>query len=202
LELIAKRLISESLKEATRIPHAALEKSMVERLRQTDTPAAYAGLLRIFYGFYKPLEQLIDQFIDKDHLPDYERRRKSAAIINDLEQLGDARVGKLSNYLPVITNNSQAFGALYVLEGSTLGGRIICNMLKKNVRLDNPGEQVSVPANAFSFFEGYGEATGQMWTTFKTKLDNYAADEARKLEIIDAATATFVNFKKWMIDNG
>lgn len=193
MELIAQRLISECLKEATRIPHAELEKSMVDMLRQTTTPGAYADLLRLFYGFYKPVERLIDRFVDRNYLPDYDSRRKSAAIINDLAQFQDAYADKLSNHLPVITNSYQAFGALYVLEGSTLGGRIICNMLKKNLGTDAP--------HAFSFFEGYGEATGKMWTTFKTKLDNYTADEDRKAEIIDAATATFVNFKKWMNDN-
>lgn len=202
MELIAQRLISESLKEATRIPHAELERSMVDRLRQTDTPDAYADLLRLFYGFYKPVEQLVDQFVDRNYLPDYEGRRKSAAIINDLAQLGNGGVEKLCKHLPLIKNNYQAFGALYVLEGSTLGGRIICNMLKKNIRLDKPGGQVGSLVNAFSFFEGYGESTGVMWTTFKTKLDNCTADEERKAEIIDAATASFLTFKKWMIDNG
>lgn len=194
MELIASRLISESLKEATRIPHAELEKSMVERLRKTDTHQAYADLLRLFYGFYKPVEQLTDRFIDKNYLPDYEGRRKSEAIINDLAQLGDAHVHKLCINLPVIENGYHAFGAVYVLEGSTLGGRIICNMLKKNIGAAAPP--------AFSFFEGYGESTGVMWATFKKKLDNYTDDEGRKAEIINAATATFINFKKWMIDNG
>lgn len=193
MELIAQRTLSESLKEATRLPHAELEKSMVDRLRKTGTPAAYASLLRLFYGFYKPLEDLVDNYIDKNYLTDYESRRKSAAIISDLAQLGDAHVGNICHKLPEIKNSCQALGALYVMEGSTLGGKIICNMLKKQMGPDAP--------TAFSFFEGYGDATGQMWVTFKSGLDNYTSNKEQQAELIDAATATFVTFKQWIQDN-
>lgn len=162
-------------------------------MKQTNTPAAYASLLRLFYGFYKPVEDLVDLFVDKAYLPDHEGRRKSASILNDLAALGEPAPGNLCNDLPIISNSYTAFGAMYVLEGSTLGGRIICGMLRKNLKTD---------LEAFSFFEGYGENTGIMWAAFKSKLDNYTAEAARKAEIIDAATVTFVNFKKWMNHNG
>lgn len=193
MDLIARQSTTALLREATRTPHAQLEKAMVERLRQTVTPAAYTSLLRMFYGFYKPVEDLIDLHVDKHYLPDHEGRRKSSAILSDLRILGEEDVGGLCSQLPIISNSYTAFGAMYVLEGSTLGGRIICAMLKKNLNAELP---------AFSFFEGYGENTGVMWAAFKSKLDNYTTDAGRKAEIIDAATTTFVNFKKWMNNNG
>ncbi|MGB8191476.1 MAG: biliverdin-producing heme oxygenase [Chitinophagaceae bacterium] len=184
-------MLSESLKQATRIPHAELEKLMIERIRRTSTTTAYLDLLRLFYGYYKPVEEQIDRFIDRNHLADYSSRRKSAAIVSDMQQLNSDHYNKLCRDLPSINNSSQSFGALYVLEGSTLGGRIIAQMLEKNMGSAAPA--------SFSFFNGYGESAGTMWSVFKDKLNGYTSDTGEQDEIVAAATDTFVKFKKWMI---
>jgi heme oxygenase len=60
----------------------------------------------------------------------------------------------------------KAFGCLYVMEGSTLGGKIIYNILKKQLGLsDSAGA---------SFFYGYGPATGEKWKTFGASLEAFA----------------------------
>jgi len=62
-------------------------------------------------------------------------------------------------FLPEIKNTAQAFGALYVIEGSTLGGQIIKKMVQKQLCMEGN--------NGLSFFDGYREATSDMWQVFK-----------------------------------
>jgi heme oxygenase len=85
--------------------------------------------------------------------------------------------------VPVITNTIEALGALYVLEGSIMGGSIIVQMLQKG------GVNQGV-----SFFSGYGEATGMMWGNFIAVLNQNATNEKQEAEAIRAANDTFKHF--------
>jgi heme oxygenase (biliverdin-IX-beta and delta-forming) len=183
-------MITESLKTATRIPHAELEKTLVARIRGTRTRSDYRQLLELFYGFYKPLEECIAPFLG-DGLPDFADRRKAASILHDLRPLDGSHAQKLCTDLPHIRNVSQSLGAMYVMEGSTLGGRIITKMLSGNLQ-DEPGI-------TFSFFEGYGDQTDTMWAAFKDKLNNHSNDTASQEEMITAAHETFIKFKHWIV---
>ena len=87
----------------------------------------------------------------------------------------------MSSYLPGIENEVQAQGALYVLEGSTLGGRGITKMLLRQCPW--------LTLQKLTFFNGYGAGTGPMWlsfhTAFKTaKRDREAACKTAAAELI------------------
>jgi heme oxygenase (biliverdin-IX-beta and delta-forming) len=183
-------MITEHLKHVTRHAHAELEKLVIERIRQANTPAGYLHLLDIFYGFYKPVEEKIDRFIDHSHLTDFHQRRKSVSLLQDMRQMNAEETGMLCTDLPEISGPTQSLGALYVLEGSTLGGGIICRLLKKEMGDSAP--------QYFLFFNGYGEATMEMWTKFKDRVNTYSDDVATQRQIADAATDTFVKFKNWI----
>jgi len=184
-------MVTEHLKQATRIPHAELEKLVIERIRHTNTAAGYLRLLETFYGFYKPVEEQIDKFIDHSHFKDFSERRKSAALLQDMEEMEMKGSRQLCGDLPEITGAAQSLGALYVLEGSTLGGNIICKLLRKEM-----GE--SAP-QTFLFFNGYGEETMSMWMKFKDRLNNYSDDAATQRQMMAAANETFIKFKNWII---
>jgi heme oxygenase (biliverdin-IX-beta and delta-forming) len=77
---------------------------------------------------------------------------------------------------------------MYVLEGSTLGGKIISRMLLK---------QVPSLDGATTFFQGYQDDTMSMWQKFKTHL-HASVDQSDAAETHRAATETFVKFKKWL----
>ena len=183
-------MITERLKQATRTSHAELEKLVIERIRHTNTAAGYLRLLEIFYGFYKPVEEKIEAFIDHSHFTDFHQRRKSAALLQDIKQMDVEKDGPLCQDIPEITGAAQSLGALYVLEGSTLGGSVICKLLRKEM-----GE--SAP-ELFVFFNGYGEETMDMWTKFKDKLNNYTDDAAIQQQMMAAANETFIKFKNWI----
>lgn len=187
---LATHSVASLLKTETAQHHAETENYLVPHLKQIQTTADYAAILRMFYGFFKPLEEQIAGVISTDFLPDISSRKKAHLAEQDLQRLADQAGEELSiaKSLPSINNLRQAFGALYVLEGSTLGGRYIAKMLAKN--------QANLPAAAMSFFEGYGEATGPMWLAFQQKLNEFTPEETP--EIIAAANETFIKMKAWM----
>lgn len=60
-----------------------------------------------------------------------------------------------------------ALGALYVLEGASLGGRVIARHVADALAL--------TPDTGLAFFCGYGDATGEMWRRFGAALEAWVA---------------------------
>jgi heme oxygenase len=187
-------MILDQLRKETKYAHAALEKQIIPKIKNA-TPASYSGLLACFYGYYKPVEDKIDLFISNDIVPHYSERRKAATIIHDLGIINGAAVYELPlcNHLPDINDVATALGAMYVLEGSTLGGSIIVKMLMQRLELHDE--------SAVQFFSGYGEKSGAMWASFIRVLDNYTADKPIQQQIAATASATFSLFNDWIVRN-
>jgi heme oxygenase len=182
-------MLSEKLKEDTKINHQLLEKKLVYRLRAIRNKQDYGKLLALFYSFFGGMEIGIETHFNKLNLPDYAQRRKTSSLVHDLTCLNE-KLPILANgiSLPIIKNHFQALGALYVIEGSTLGGRIICKMLNEQLNIpDFPG---------LSFFNGYGDNTAKMWEVFKSAL-NLPSNNAAYGMIIQSANDTFTLFSDW-----
>lgn len=179
-------LLSDQLKTRTSAAHQQLEKALVQRMRSLQTINDYLILLQFFYSYFGAVEERINLYIGSVELPDYPQRRKTAALAGDILCLGGTLPEKTPvNDLPEIKNHMQAFGALYVLEGSTLGGMIICQMIRKQLGLTETG---------LSFFYSYGENLATMWDTFKLTLNRQATKDADEEIVIAAADATFSKF--------
>lgn len=184
--VVSESPLSATVKAATAALHAELENLMRPRLSSIKSGEDYAALLKMFFGFYGPLENSIHRHITQDLLPDIHGRQKTSLLQEDLNTLGlDTQQIPICFSLPQINNSAAAFGALYVLEGSTLGGRIITRMLLQND---------AVPREALRFFSGYGEATGGKWKTFLQALNS----QAQQPETITGANDTFYYLKNWM----
>ncbi|MEO8820787.1 MAG: biliverdin-producing heme oxygenase [Ginsengibacter sp.] len=184
-------LLSEQLKQLTKRNHQQLEKLLIPHLRSVSTNKEYIQLLQIFYGFFGALEEKIKYYVGKEQLPDFTERRKTESIANDIQIMGGTIPEKAKGTdLPQIKNHLQALGALYVIEGSTLGGKIISQMMVKQLNLpDNKG---------VSFFSGYGADTERMWNSFKKILDNQYKNSAEADLIVKTANDTFLQFKLWI----
>ncbi len=180
-----------TLKQETKPAHIETEKVLVKRLKEMRTKEAYAGVLKMFYGFVRPLEQQINSYISELELADINERRKATRLQDDLIALGIDEKPDICKDLPTIHNTSHAFGALYVIEGSTLGGEIIVKMLKANSALE-------VPDAALSFFYGYKENNLQMWQKFQRSMEQHMKP-ANVQQVIKAANETFRFLKNWMI---
>ena len=185
--------ISDILRAETAQSHQSLEKIVVRQIREIQTTRDYINLLGFFYSYFESLEVLINEYISLSHLPDLYGRRKAGLISLDLISLGALVPQRLeSDFLPEIKNQYQAFGALYVIEGSSLGGVHIAKMIHK---------KLPEAANSFLFFTGYGERTSEMWTRFKNVLDSISGNHAEINNIISGARETFVKFSEWINSN-
>ena len=187
-------MLSKELKEATKLNHQLLEKQLIAIIKSIHHKQDYAKLLVAFYGFMAGLEIDIATHIDLSVLPDYAQRRKSVALANDLHLLGVALPPLPdANALPPINDHYHAMGALYVMEGSTLGGKIICKMIQQQLKLTDVSE--------LTFFYGYGEETDSMWQRFTATINN-AQNENKEYSIIQSANKTFILLKQWFTDSG
>lgn len=176
-------MLSTNIKEATKVAHQQLEKIVILRLKSIRSNADYADLLKHFYAYFSTLEQSFAPFMTTELLPDYKERRHSSFLKHDIEALGFSVDDLPVATAPAIANSLQALAALYVMEGSIMGGSIIVQMLAKGGI-----------TNGVSFFSGYGENTGMMWGKFVAVMNaaaNTAEDEAIA---IDTANETFQRF--------
>jgi heme oxygenase len=178
-------MLSTEIREATKEAHQALEKEVVLRLKNIRSNAGYAALLKFFYAYFNSLEQQIRPYITPDILPDYGARRNAAFLKNDIEALGSDTTGLPSGTTPEIKNHLQALGALYVMEGSIMGGGIIVKMLEK-----------AGVTQGVSFFSGYGGNTPQMWSAFTAALNAQANGAGEKETVIRTANQTFSHFRR------
>jgi heme oxygenase (biliverdin-IX-beta and delta-forming) len=125
--------LAQQLKEQTLVEHMALEELIVPQIKVIQSIDDYAQLLNLFYGFNKPVEDAIHSIIDSSILPDISRRQKADLLLEDLKALGYTKQSSDFAAIPSLHSIEQAFGALYVLEGSTLGGKSITQLLLKQV---------------------------------------------------------------------
>jgi len=180
-------MVSSALKEKTKQAHLSLEKKMVGYIKKVNSNKDYEELLRLFYGYYAPLEPLLNAYISDAVIPSYSQRRKSAAILNDINTISSGVDDfKQCTDLPEIKDTIQALGALYVMEGSTMGGTIIAKMLNK---------QADIQDDALNFFNGYGEQNIPMWQSFIAAVNDYAVNDEEK--IVNAANETFAKMERW-----
>lgn len=117
----------------------------------------YNNYLMLFYAEDKIFRLLEDKYGEKLHLVD---RKKLPLIEKDFQSL------HLSNDQPYsfnIENELEALGALYVIEGSTLGGNVIAKQLSRTEGFEDL---------KFNFFGCYQENTGLMWKNFKDVIDS------------------------------
>lgn len=189
-------LLAELLKKETKVNHQQLEKALVKQMRLINTKGEYIKLLQLFYGYFGALEEKINEFILPHNLEEEHefQRRKTKKIVEDIDVYSGVIPEKATDEdLPEITNQLQAFGALYVIEGSTLGGKVIAKMMQRQMETD--------AIEGFTFFHGYGDETESRWASFKELLNKQATDISEKEKVVKAADETFAKFQMWVDKN-
>jgi len=181
--------LSQQLKEQTLVEHLALEDLIVPQIRSVQTINDYIQLLNLFYGYNKPVEEAIQKRIPSSSLPDISKRQKADLLLQDLQASGNTQQPLLCADIPLIQSIEQAFGALYVLEGSTLGGKSISQLLLKT--------GIGLQSGQLRFFNAYGKETGPMWLSFLSTLNTFTSPGQQAI-IIDTARETFIKFKHWI----
>jgi heme oxygenase len=144
--------------------------------------AEYRKLILRLYGFYVPFENAAS--IEPD---------RSNWLASDLEALG---VKQPSHTVPECThipNLDSAYlrlGALYVVEGSALGGRDLARGLDRLL-----GKEVT---EGRQFFIGRGSGTGEAWRSYLKQLSTAPSELSAHAEIITGAVKTFAAFEHWL----
>jgi len=194
----AKPLIMTRLRNETRIQHVRIEQSpQLRRLFDDDYALQeYRNLLIKLYGFYQAIENALfaDDWLVRQ--PALVQRQKSGLLIRDLQALAlnHQTITQLPKCaaLPQIDNLAQRMGALYVLEGATLGGQFIRQRL-----LQHFGFQI-LPA--LNFYSGYHEKTGAQWRIFGRLMTDYYTTGLLipSDDIVVAACETFQAMTDWL----
>lgn len=157
----------------------------------------YRRLLERFLGFYGPVETALEKHFNRRAGGfDFERRRKVPMLVSDLRSLGVKQFTTLPRCasLPTIDSTPRAFGCLYALEISTLGGQIIARHLNRAFGVS--------PGSGCSFFHSYGNQTVTMWSDLGQQIKKYAVTDEIEEAMIRAAVETFVNLEQWMTTKG
>ncbi|MFK9006906.1 biliverdin-producing heme oxygenase [Pseudomonas pergaminensis] len=183
----------EALRTGTALLHVALEKRLPFFSERLDADW-YQRLLQAYYGFYAPMEAAL---YDCDLIPEgFDRvlRVKTPTLVNDLRalSLNDHAINALPRCanLPVLDTPAACLGALYVLEGATLGGQVLRREMAQRlgVNADNGG----------AFLDVYGAETGRRWKDFLDYLGRQPLDADDKQRAVTAACSTFSCFEQWL----
>lgn len=163
-------MVSEYLKHNTADYHDAAEKlfNSEKIFNKTFTLEDYKKIihtnyLMLLHSEDKIFNRLSDKYADKLQLAE---RKKLPLIEKDLESLS-LENQPASHHLE-FDNEHEALGAMYVIEGSTLGGNVIAKQLSKTEGFNTV---------TFNFFGCYQENTGSMWKNFKEVLDTEVTEE-------------------------
>ncbi|WP_119155029.1 biliverdin-producing heme oxygenase [Caldimonas tepidiphila] len=173
--------LPERLKQETHEAHRQVEDLL--RLDGPLTRERYAEILRGFAAFLLPWERQMAAGLPASWRPFFEARRRAARLAQDLRALGeDPSLPPAPVRLPRTDTLARALGSLYVIEGSTLGARIIGPRLQAGLGV--------TPQAGGSYFAGHGEHTGTMWRDFRQALAELPPGPAWD-EAAEAARQTF-----------
>jgi heme oxygenase len=180
------------LKTETAACHARLENAL-DLMRPEWPREDYIALLAGFYGYVAPWEDAAAASVPLHLREFFEGRRKTALLEADLTFLTDdaacTQALPKTGHLPSMNTVGRVFGSMYVMEGSTLGGRFIAPHVATLFGLRN--------GHGNAYFEGYGPRTGSMWNAFRETAST-AVPRDEYEAAVDAAIATFDGLHDWL----
>lgn len=183
-------MLDMRLKEHTRREHAMLEKKLLHRISMISKVSDYVALLSLLYGYYAAVEDRLTEHVSASKA-DFVARRKAARILDDMAvHATDYQVPTPCARLPNVNSFHSALGVLYVLEGSTLGGRIIAQLISRKLAIDS----------GLSFFLSYGDDVELMWISFKDILRGPFSPEQEQ-DVLAGALETFETFNYWLTEH-
>ena len=168
-----------ALRAATREHHDRIDRLMdLRRMRDREH---YGRLLQVFDTFLAAWEPTVAAALPAGRGPWLRARSRRPFLQRDLRALG---VPQLEGRAPVpsLPSAAAAWGSLYVMEGSALGGQVITRHL---------AEAGLHPGNGAAYFHGWGEATGGMWREFRDQLEGELRAPDRLPAACEAARNTF-----------
>lgn len=190
------------LKTATQAIHDVIDSSSIAKhiVSSSITIDNYITFLKINYGFVRAFEiALSNPEINGQIDTFFEKQDKSFLIIQDLKTLGcpSTILSKLPlmKGLPLIDNPVKKLAALYVIEGSTMGGLFIAKHVEKILGINKE------KGGLFLHGQHGPKIAAQRFKSFISMLNSYPWDR----QSMDTAKVTAVNcfqaIANWFKDN-
>ena len=177
----------QTLRQQTEADHRSAEESLPLMQPNLDR-ATYVDCLGKWYGVIAAWEEQASSFAPDWLLPLLLTRSRRPLLALDLAWFGVlAPLGRSA--LPSLRDLPSLLGAMYVIEGSSLGGQIIARHVETALFL--------TPGQGDSFFRGHGSQTGPLWKEFCEMLKTQVPDDQTDT-VIASAKRMFATVRFWM----
>ena len=175
-------LARERLKRATAEAHHQLDADIASR--DLADPDVYRRFLLGHARVLPVIERALEAAGVERLLPDWATRRRTAALNEDLQALGAAAPPACA--APTLQNEAAVMGALYVLEGSRLGGVVLA-------RQALAGGSAEISGATRYLTHGRGQA---LWPSFLAVLEGNDAVRVHPDAAEAAALSVFHAFRE------
>ncbi|MBX9822054.1 MAG: biliverdin-producing heme oxygenase [Afipia birgiae] len=172
--------IWDTIREATQTSHSRLDVALAKL--DLAIPLYYEGFLRSQAEVLVPLEAALEAGGIESLIPDWTQRIRTPALERDLATLNIS-----CNPLPAPGFGSAAemLGAVYVLEASRMGSRVMLARLAEHPDSD--------AMNATAYLRhGFGK---RFWPSFLTLLETHPAAQSDTAGVIRGAEIAFAMFE-------
>ncbi len=179
-----KNLVTDILKKETAQYHDDIEQRLESNklFDGTFTQDNYYKMLVVNHQFIQSLEPEIKALLTVSDLAFLSKinLNKLALLEKDLHEL-NLPINPTEK-LNLLANREEALGALYVIEGSMLGGMVIAKQLKKYPDLEQTG---------FNYFGHYGQDIGPIWKSFVAYLNENLITEEQQQQTLNGAIKAY-----------
>lgn len=167
----------QRLRDATRDDHQRLE-TRSDVLGKARTAEGRRALVEAFWSLHADAEAALTPWLACVPGLDFDGRRRTAHLACDLVVVG----GRAPEPRRIaVGGRAEALGLMYVLEGSTLGGRLI--------RRQVTGEGGDMAG--LGFLDPYGDRVGERWRSFLAVIDAEARASSDTEAMVAGARAGF-----------
>ena len=186
------------LRETTRTLHKDAESRPLQRAMAKGTlpPGSYVMYLGQLRHLHEALEASLDSVSashpglavlfteDRRRVPDLDRDLAAFGVSVENVPVLPATAEFISRVEDLATSESMALlGPLYVLEGSTNGGKFLARVLERSLQIENRA--------GLSYMDPYGDRQPEMWATFKRLADQVELTPDQRSAVTEAACETF-----------
>lgn len=171
-------ILRQRLRQATQDAHQRVDGGFSRY--ELQEPDSYRAFLQTHALALPRLEDALEGGGALQLLPDWPERRRVQPLLRDLRRLGAPLPEPLA--APDLPGRSYVLGALYVLEGSRLGGRLLLEQVR---------ESHDPVVRSATEYLGHG-AGMRFWPTFLPVLGVFDGDED---QVVDGARRAFACFE-------
>ena len=190
--------IMSHLRESTRVLHKEAESRPLQRsmARGTLPPGAYVMYLGQLRHLHAALEACLDTVTPSDtglarvftderrRVPDLDRDLAAFRVLPESVPVLPA-TAEFIGLIEGLTDSEPVslLGPLYVLEGSTNGGRFLARVLEKSLQIED--------GSGLSYMDPYGDRQPEMWASFKILADDVELTPGQAEAVTESARQTF-----------